>query len=171
VNWTRSELSERNLDWLRELPKGPLYDEDWTGIQFVHGSPVDEDTYIHSEFSVSAALVVSELHITFFGHTHVQGAFGRPHGTVEALAPERLNNASNARISRLELDPVTRYLVNPGSVGQPRDHDRRAAFALYDSDENEVLFYRVPYDIAAAQERILQAGLPKGLALRLEDGR
>jgi predicted phosphodiesterase len=171
VNWTRGELSERNLDWLRELPKGPLWDESWAGVQFVHGSPVDEDTYIHSEFSASSALVVTGLHLTFFGHTHIQGAFGRPRGTTEALAPEPMNNASHVRISRLKLDPALKYLVNPGSVGQPRDHDRRSAFALYDSDEDEILFYRVPYDIAAAQERILLAGLPRGLALRLEDGR
>ena len=63
------------------------------------------------------------------------------------------------------------YLANPGSVGQPRDRDRRAAFAVYDSVEREILFYRVPYDIAGAQERILQAGLPPMLAARLEEGR
>ena len=61
--------------------------------------------------------------------------------------------------------------MNPGSVGQPRDRDRRAAFALYDSEKREILFYRVPYDIQGAQERILQAGLPRMLAVRLEDGR
>jgi diadenosine tetraphosphatase ApaH/serine/threonine PP2A family protein phosphatase len=67
--------------------------------------------------------------------------------------------------------PLKNYLVNPGSVGQPRDRDRRAAFAVYDSDEREILFYRVPYDIAEAQVRILQAGLPGMLAARLEEGR
>ena len=171
ASWTRGELSERNSDWLRELPKGPVADESWAGVQFVHGSPVGEDTYIHSEFSASAALLVSSSHLTFFGHTHVQGAFARLHSATEALPLERLDGATSAQISRLKLDPTMKYLVNPGSVGQPRDRDRRAAFAVYDSDEGEILFYRVPYDIVGAQERILQAGLPRGLALRLEDGR
>ena len=90
---------------------------------------------------------------------------------VEAVTPERLEGASCVQSSRLKLKPGMKYLVNPGSVGQPRDRDRRAAFAVYDSERKEILFYRVPYDIAGAQERILQAGLPRGLALRLEDGR
>ena len=62
-------------------------------------------------------------------------------------------------------------MINPGSIGQPRDGDPRAAFALYDTDQNLVTFYRVPYDIAAAQEKIFAAGLPERLAIRLEEGR
>jgi diadenosine tetraphosphatase ApaH/serine/threonine PP2A family protein phosphatase len=171
ANWTRGELSESNLDWLRELPRGPLRDSAWEGVQFVHGSPLEEDGYITSEFSASAALEVSPFHLTFFGHTHLQGVFAGQRMRTDVPALERLNSVSSAQISRLKLNPAVKYLVNPGSVGQPRDHDRRAAFALYDSEEKEMLFYRVPYDIARAQERILQAGLPKALALRLEDGR
>lgn len=62
-------------------------------------------------------------------------------------------------------------MINPGSIGQPRDGDPRAAFALYDSDARAVTFYRVPYDIPAAQEKIFRAGLPERLAIRLEEGR
>ena len=171
ANWTRAELSYNNLDWLRELPSGPLRDAAWDGLQFVHGSPLDEDAYITSTFGAGAALEASPFHLTFFGHTHIQGAFARLRRVTEALPLERLNSATCAHISRLKLDPTVKYLVNPGSVGQPRDRDRRAAFAIYDSDQDEILFYRVPYDIARAQERILQAGLPEVLALRLEDGR
>ena len=171
ANWTRGELSDRNLDWLRGLPGGPLRDEAWEGVQFVHGSPLEEDGYIASAFSASAALEISPFHLTFFGHTHIQCAFARQSRLTEVLPLERLNRASSAQISRLRLDSATKYLVNPGSVGQPRDHDRRAAFAVYDRKEREILFYRVPYDIARAQERILQAGLPKRLAFRLEEGR
>jgi diadenosine tetraphosphatase ApaH/serine/threonine PP2A family protein phosphatase len=171
ANWTRGELSDSNLDWLRGLPGGPLQDGDWEGVQFVHGSPLEEDGYIASAFTASAALEVSPFHLTFFGHTHIQCAFARQSRLTEVLPLERLNRASNAQISRLRLDHAMKYLVNPGSVGQPRDHDRRAAFAVYDAEEQEVLFYRVPYDIARAQERILQAGLPPRLASRLEEGR
>jgi len=171
VAWTRGELSEQNLDWLRDLPSGPLRDAAWDGVQFVHGSPLEEDGYITSEFTASTALEVSPFHLTFFGHTHIQCAFAQRRMVTEMLIPERLPSVGSAQISRLKLDPLMKYLVNPGSVGQPRDHDRRAAFAIYDEVQQEVLFFRVPYDIAGAQERILQAGLPRGLALRLEDGR
>lgn len=171
ANWTRGELSESNLNWLRELPSGPLRDGAWDGVQFVHGSPLDEDDYVTSEFGASAALEVSPFHLTFFGHTHTQGVFAQLRSRTEVPPLERLNGENGVQISRLKLNPAMKYMVNPGSVGQPRDHDRRAAFALYDSEEQEILFYRVPYDIARAQERILEAGLPKPLALRLEDGR
>lgn len=171
AHWTRNELSDRNLDWLRELPEGPVRDKHWKGVQFVHGSPVDEDTYITSPFGASEALEFSGCHLTFFGHTHIQCAYARPHDIAGPLVPERLNTASYAQVSRLKLDSAKKYLVNPGSVGQPRDRDRRAAFAVYDSAEQEILFYRVPYDVAGAQVRILQAGLPKMLATRLEEGR
>ena len=171
ATWTRSEFSEPNLDWLRELPGGPLRDAEWDGVQFVHGSPLDEDAYIASEFSARAALEISPFHLTFFGHTHIQCAYARQQVVTEMLPLEPLKSASRLLISRLTLDPKMRYLINPGSIGQPRDHDRRAAFALYDDQQQEVLFYRVPYDIVRAQERILSAGLPQMLAARLEEGR
>jgi diadenosine tetraphosphatase ApaH/serine/threonine PP2A family protein phosphatase len=171
ATWTRDQLSECNLDWLRELPAGPLRDGGWEGVQFVHGSPVEEDDYITSEYSARSALEISPIHLTFFGHTHIQCAFARLRLVTELLPLERLNSASCVQVSRLALDPAMKYLVNPGSVGQPRDRDRRAAFAVYDDEEHEIFFYRVPYDIARAQERILQAGLPPMLATRLEDGR
>jgi diadenosine tetraphosphatase ApaH/serine/threonine PP2A family protein phosphatase len=171
ANWTRNELSDRNLDWLREQPCGPVRDEDFAGVQFVHGSPLDEDEYIVSAYVAQESLRSARCPLTFFGHTHIQGAFGRAGQFAEALPLERFNTASSAQALRLKLHPKQHYLVNPGSVGQPRDRDRRAAFAVYDSEQREVLFYRVPYDIAAAQERILMAGLPKMLALRLEEGR
>jgi diadenosine tetraphosphatase ApaH/serine/threonine PP2A family protein phosphatase len=168
--WTRGELSDNNLDWLSELPSGPVRDSTWAGAQFVHGSPLGEDDYITSEPGARAALEVSSFHVTFFGHTHVQCAFVWPRMAAETLPMERLNSASRAQVFRLKLNPEKRYLINPGSVGQPRDRDRRAAFALYDGKKHEIRFYRVPYDIKRAQERILQAGLPQMLASRLEDG-
>ena len=171
AHWTQNELSDRNLDWLRALPCGPVSDPAWPGVQFVHGSPLDEDEYIVSLYGAQEALRTSRAHLTFFGHSHVQGAFGRPQNNAEYLPLQPVNTATRAQVMRLALDPRQYYLVNPGSVGQPRDRDRRAAFAVYDSDEREVVFYRVPYDIAGAQERILLAGLPKMLAMRLEEGR
>jgi predicted phosphodiesterase len=173
--WTRSELSEKNLNWLRELPAGPLRGLPLDGmlwdVQLVHGSPEHENTYIASELSAGAALAESTFHLTFFGHTHIQGAYALRQKRTEAVPLEPVSSENRILESRLALDPKLKYLVNPGSVGQPRDHDRRAAFAVYDEQRREVLFYRVAYDIAHAQERILSAGLPQALAARLEEGR
>lgn len=169
--WTRTQLSDTNLDWLRQLPGGPLQDGLWEGVQFVHGSPEHEDIYIASEFSARSALEISPFHVTFFGHTHIQGAFGRENVRTVALPLEPVKSVNRLFVSRLVLEPKMKYLVNPGSVGQPRDGDRRAAFAVYDDEQQEILFYRVPYDVARAQERILSAGLPEMLAARLEEGR
>jgi diadenosine tetraphosphatase ApaH/serine/threonine PP2A family protein phosphatase len=171
ATWTSAQLSESNLDWLRELPRGPLLDASWEGVQFVHGSPLEEDGYIASAYGASVALEASPFHLTFFGHTHIQCAYTGQRSMAESLPLEPLDGASCVKVSRLRLNPAMKYLVNPGSVGQPRDYDRRAAFAIYNSEEHEILFYRVPYDIARSQERILQAGLPPVLATRLDEGR
>ena len=190
ARWTNQQLSEANREWLRALPSGPLRDADWDEVQFVHGSPLDEDEYIASEFAAEAALQAAPFRLTFFGHTHIQGAYARlrlvTEKVTERLTAESLANESDGQparitvsripvsritVSRLTLATGVKYLVNPGSVGQPRDSDRRAAFALYDGDAAEVRFYRVPYDIARAQQKILAAGLPPVLATRLEDGR
>jgi diadenosine tetraphosphatase ApaH/serine/threonine PP2A family protein phosphatase len=82
-----------------------------------------------------------------------------------------MHSASRVHRTRLRLRTDASYMINPGSVGQPRDRDRRAAFGLFDTTTREVRFYRVPYDIAGAQQRILQAGLPQMLAARLAEGR
>ncbi len=171
VDWTRGELSTENLEWLRDLPSGPLQDETLKSVRFVHGSPLEEDDYIASPSSASEALAMSPYHLTFFGHTHIQCAFAKLDVMTELLTLEQIESSGKGQVSRLRLDPTRNYLVNPGSVGQPRDRDRRAAFAIYDSEQCEILFFRIPYEIARAQERILQAGLPPGLALRLEEGR
>jgi diadenosine tetraphosphatase ApaH/serine/threonine PP2A family protein phosphatase len=71
----------------------------------------------------------------------------------------------------LKLDRETQYLINPGSVGQPRDSDWRAAFAMFDAEAYAISFYRVPYDVQRAQQRILDANLPHRLAQRLALGR
>jgi predicted phosphodiesterase len=174
ARWTFGELSERNFDWLQALPRGPVIDPEWSGMQLVHGSPLDEDTYLSSSRAAGEAMEHSAAALTFCGHTHVQAAYGQPAGSpprAELLPVEPTPGIGRAQRWRLKLDGSWKYLVNPGSVGQPRDRDRRAAFALYDSEAREVLFYRVPYDIAGAQVRILEAGLPRQLAWRLEEGR
>ena len=105
--------------------------------------------------------------LTFFGHTHVQGGFIWNHARVETIEKTPLEEERQT----LELDPECAYLINPGSVGQPRDGDPRAAYVLYNTDEHFVIFYRLPYDVGKAQEKIRRAGLPPLLADRLAAGR
>ena len=172
--WTRTELTEENLNWLREVPQGPVAPA-LTGITLSHGSPLDEDVYILNMRDAWAPLQQMETPITFFGHTHVQGGFAQKgHEWQELRPPYRLAEAqrdSKAGKWTLRLPPATRHLINPGSVGQPRDYDWRAAFAIYDSEACEITFHRVPYDLVASQGRILMAGLPERLAARLREGR
>ena len=88
-----------------------------------------------------------ESRVAFFGHTHVQGGFIWNHSRVETVP--RTSLRSDRQV--MEIDADCAYLINPGSVGQPRDNDPRAAYALYDSDAQMVTYYRVPYDVATAQ--------------------
>lgn len=168
--WTRKALEPHNLDWLRQLPAGPSPVPNVPGAQCVHGSPLDEDEYLVVMRDAVAPLEEVEVPLTFFGHTHIQGGFSLVGERGETLRPMY---ESKDRIEQYELamDRKGRYLINPGSVGQPRDGDWRAAFAIFDVEEWGITFYRVPYYIEAAQQRIRDAGLPERLASRLAEGR
>jgi diadenosine tetraphosphatase ApaH/serine/threonine PP2A family protein phosphatase len=168
--WTRNELTSENRRWVAQLPIGPIKDAGIPGVIFSHGSPLDEDEYILSEGVARNSLERSPEDLTFFGHTHLQGAVALRNRVVQVIRPVYVER-KGAETFRLELQPQTRYLVNPGSVGQPRDMDPRAAFAVYDPSEPAIEFYRIPYDIEAAQHRIVSAGLPERLATRLREGR
>jgi diadenosine tetraphosphatase ApaH/serine/threonine PP2A family protein phosphatase len=108
--------------------------------------------------------------VTFVGHTHIQGGFWQREHEWHELRPRYVEGRGHATWT-LDILPGTRQLVNPGSVGQPRDCDWRAAFAIYDSEACTVTYHRVPYDVAKAQGRILMARLPERLAARLREGR
>jgi diadenosine tetraphosphatase ApaH/serine/threonine PP2A family protein phosphatase len=137
----------------------------------VHGSPRDEDEYILMRRDAYSILAHDPAPLTFFGHTHVQGGFwiDGEKNQEGSLEPKYKSRADYQELT-LELSGTARYMINPGSVGQPRDGDPRAAFAVYDTDRRMVTFHRVPYDIATAQEKIFAAGLPERLAIRLEEG-
>jgi len=170
--WTRDQLTPANLDWLRSLPQGPIHLDELPGIQFVHGSALDEDEYIVSAHDAIAPLIANPVPVTFFGHTHLQGGFMLQGKIDEAYRPVyRTVGQSESSDWPLRKDKDCRYLINPGSVGQPRDGDWRAAFAMFDSEAWIVTFYRVPYNLRLAQEKILAANLPRRLATRLATGR
>ena len=172
--WTKGELTQANLAWLREVPQGPLSPEH-PGVTCAHGSPLNEDQYILNMRDAWAPLQQMKTAVTFFGHTHVQGGFAQQDHDWHELRPQfRSQSRNEAAVDRLALQEGMRYLINPGSVGQPRDVDWRASFAIYESKPEAgatVAFHRVPYDLAAAQGRILMAGLPERLAARLREGR
>jgi diadenosine tetraphosphatase ApaH/serine/threonine PP2A family protein phosphatase len=136
----------------------------------VHGSPVDEDEYVVTVRDAVEPLLMAPAPVTFFGHTHLQGSFVLNDDHVDAFHPP-YKTVGKIETSEFPLKKGLRYLVNSGSVGQPRDGDWRAGFALYDASARIVTFYRVPYNLKSAQDRILAAELPPRLATRLAAGR
>jgi predicted phosphodiesterase len=169
-SWTRNQLTKENLEWLGSLPQGPVQIEGLPDTQFVHGSPVHEDEYVVNVGDAVAPLLVSPITVTFLGHTHLQGSFTLNGDRVEAVHPA-YRTVGQIESSEFPLKENWRYLVNPGSVGQPRDGDWRAGFAYFDSEARIVAFYRVPYNLKSAQDRILSSDLPPRLATRLAAGR
>ena len=162
--WTREALTPDNLDYLAALDKGPMALEEHTII--CHGSPVDEDTYIFGAADVSEALAAVDRRLCLFGHTHLPMAAR----LSEDRDLELVFQGPRERQS-ITFQSGFRYLVNPGSVGQPRDGDPRAAYAVLDVTEGEIEISRVRYPVEAASGKILAAGLPKVLADRLLLGR
>ena len=162
--WTHQELTTENADYIRNLPRGPLAFE---GFEMVHGSPLDEDEYILGAADAGLVFGYLEKPLTFFGHTHLQGGFILNHARVETIG----KTPADEERQTLEIDPDCAYMINPGSIGQPRDGDPRAAYVLFNPEESFLIFYRVPYDVGKAQEKIRRAGLPPLLADRLAAGR
>ena len=159
--WTRDEVSDTNREYLAGLPAESGFDD---RFHMVHGSLVHRDSYIFSSKDIAENFSLMKercpsLSICFFGHTHYQVAYSYHIGEVEMItSPE------------FTLHEGRLYLINPGSVGQPRDHDPRAAFLVIDFERMEVSFRRVEYDIAACRAKILANSLPVELANRLLKG-
>jgi predicted phosphodiesterase len=158
ARWTTERLTPQSRKFLETLPVGPATVDG--GFLICHGSPRDEDAYIFSDRDASLNFRENDAAVCFFGHSHIPSVFTlEPHGIrVEVVVGERV---------RLELQRERRYLINPGSVGQPRDRNPKAAYAIYDSTERVVHFDRVPYDVAKAREKIHRSGLPGMLGDRL----
>jgi diadenosine tetraphosphatase ApaH/serine/threonine PP2A family protein phosphatase len=162
--WTTSQLTPGNREYLRALPAGPL---EVKGFQIVHGSPLNEDEYLVTFEDARNVFDYVDTGVTFFGHTHLQGMFVWLHGQYQTLGrPDPWDHRTT-----LPLNRDGTYLINPGSVGQPRDRDPRAAYALYDTDSWELTQRRVRYDFEFTKRKIEAAGLPDVLGTRLESGR
>jgi diadenosine tetraphosphatase ApaH/serine/threonine PP2A family protein phosphatase len=170
ARWTMEHLTPDNRTYLRELVQGPLVVDE--SLVLVHGSPRNEDEYVTGMkevgevFSFIAEMDSGDLPF-FFGHTHHQGVFIRERGRIRGISPP----LTPMREAHVSLETDAGYLINPGSVGQPRDGDPRAAYAIFDSKAREVELRRVPYDFLATERKMLAVGLPPKLGMRLAFGR
>jgi predicted phosphodiesterase len=162
--WTMQHIDAPHLAYLRSLPAGPLHNEHF---HIWHGSLGDEDEYVTRPQEAAPSFGYFDLPLAFFGHTHLQGGFFSKRGRTGLLTQVRKNEASYT----IELDPDMLYMINPGSVGQPRDGDPRAAYAIFDSDQRLVTLHRTVYPVHLTAAEIKQVGLPDVLALRLFQGK
>lgn len=158
--WTRERLRSANQRFLEQLTIGPLLYRD---VLLCHGSPYDEDEYIFNVHHAAQILGVYKAPFILFGHTHLPVIF-----SMDADYNVQGTAVRDERTIRLE--PHLRYLINPGSVGQPRDRNPAAACAILDTVKRTVQFLRVPYDVETTQSAIRDAGLPEILAARLSVG-
>jgi predicted phosphodiesterase len=165
AKWTREQMRPDTLAYISQLPRGPASADSLT---LIHGAYHDEDEYVFVPGQAMGGLLDSPTDVTFFGHTHHQGGFSFRAGHIGVI---QLRPEPGPQFAALRLEPGTRYLLNPGSIGQPRDGDPRAAFAIADLGHRVIEFWRVPYDIAAVQSRMRNAGLPFSLIERLGAGR
>ena len=161
IYWTKSRITKKNFDYLYKIKKSPEVVHET--ITICHGAPFDEDYYIFGEFDAAEAFPYFQTPVCFFGHTHFPFVYAEKDQIVEGTFLE-------GRSNEVKLEKGVHYLINPGSVGQPRDRNPMAAFAIYDSDARTVKFYRVEYDIAEAQRKIHEQNLPSALAERLTLG-
>jgi diadenosine tetraphosphatase ApaH/serine/threonine PP2A family protein phosphatase len=161
ARWTGEQLTAANRAYLQDLPQGPIDIDE--RLEICHGAPYDEDHYIFDAADARRAFELRHRPVCVFGHTHLPAVFVASAARLTADVPE-------GPLRTITLRDDAWYLVNPGSVGQPRDGDPRAAFAIYDTS-GTFEFRRVVYDVAEAQRRISAAGLPQSLANRLAIGR
>jgi len=157
IKWTRDHLTADEKTWLRELPLQRQV-RDFTIVHATLDTP-GEWGYVFKDLDAVASFTYQHTTLCFFGHTHVAGAFVRDDG-VKRLTVEKLT-----------IEPTKKYLINCGSVGQPRDGNWRAAYCIYHVETACVEQRRVKYDLALAQKKIIDAGLPRLLADRLALGR
>ena len=163
AKWTLDVLTPAHREWLAALPEGPIDVDDV--IEICHGSPFDEDAYIFDELDAVRALKVANRPLCLFGHTHYPVTF--------ELSVDSFDSVGSGAAPQLhvQMKEGCKYLINPGSVGQPRDGDPRAAYAIVDTTKRHVELFRIPYPIDEAQMKVVKAGLPEVLAQRLAVGR
>src|SRR6266571_1548951 len=157
VNWTRKQLSPEDRQWLRELK----YVRMVTSFTIVHATLDGPQRwgYVFDKLAAAASFTYQNTAVCFFGHTHVPVAFIRD------------SVVRGGTYSKFKVEPGKKYFVNVGAIGQSRDGVAKATYVIYDLDEGSIELRRLAYDIAKAQKKILEAGLPPRLAERLALGK
>ena len=157
VEWTRRQLSEDELSWLRVLP----FTRTQMGITLVHSTMDNPENfgYVFDNLQAEANFLNQKTPVCFHGHTH-----------CPMIYEKSMNGVFRIDAQDFTLPMGRKYFINVGSVGQPRDGDPRATYVIFDPKERTVRYRRLAYDIEAAQERIRLAGLPERLAARLAVG-
>ena len=158
IAWTRDNLTADDKEWLRAL-RLQRQVRDFTIVHATLDTP-EQWGYVFNNLDAAASFAYQHTTVCFFGHTHVPMAFIRDD-----------NGIRRVRIEQLRIEMSKKYFINIGSVGQPRDSECRAAYCIYDIENNIVEQRRVKYDLASAQKKIINAGLPRLLAERLAIGR
>ena len=162
---TAAMLSAEHLAYIRTLPLRAQ----WQGITLVHAAPMQEDAWkrIGNIPSAREAFASFEGQLCFFGHTHRATVFKEEEDGSISIIPAVYDEQHTCTVV---LAPHCRYLINPGSVGQPRDFNPRAAYALLDTDTRTLTLRRVDYDIESAAAKICHTGLPDSFAVALRKG-
>ncbi|MHB8523045.1 MAG: metallophosphoesterase family protein [Limisphaerales bacterium] len=157
IDWTREQLSEADRHWLRDLKYLRLV----ASFSIVHATLDGPQRwgYVFDKLAAAASFTYQNTSVCFFGHTHVPVAFIRD------------SVVRGGTYSKFRVEPGRKYFVNVGSVGQPRDNNPKAAYAIYDLDEGSIELRRLDYDISKAQAKVRAAGLPERLAERLAFGK
>jgi len=161
--WTKETVTKQNKEWLAKLHLNLLIESD---LLIVHGSPLDPNEYLLMTYQAKMSFQIMNddgIRICFNGHTHVPCVFKMTNSIVERTNIE-------GDFFKLNINNEDLYIINPGSVGQPRDGNNKASYAIYDSDTCDYYMFRVSYDLLQTQRKILEAGLPEELALRLQRG-
>lgn len=157
LQWTRDQLSESQRGWLAKL-RMVRQVADFTVVHSTLDQPAAWN-YVTNRFDAMASFSYQFTKVCFHGHTHVPRVYMKSDRVMELDADE------------LVIEPDAKYFINIGSVGQPRDGDWRACYAIYDMDARCLKFRRLEYDIETTQKKILAAGLPASLAERIAEGR
>lgn len=163
ARWTIEVMQTPHVEFLRGLPRGPAMFHD---LESCHGSPRDEDEYVTNPLEAEPCFGALAGNLLFFGHSHLQGGF--LHRRNKVLTIPAVKKKDHESVFQLQVD--TQYMVNPGSVGQPRDGDARAAYAIYETDQKVVTLRRVIYPVMKTAADIRAAGLPDILGMRLIHG-
>ena len=157
IIWTQKYALREDMEFLNRLKL--LYKNE--DMILAHGTLHEPEAfhYLMNRFQAAESFRVMDRTVCFVGHSHTPGVFIQKEEKIQYFSHIDFH-----------MEEKGKYLVNVGSVGQPRDHDPRAAYCIFDADTKKIILKRVPYDIAQAQKRILQAGLPPFLAGRLAAG-